>query len=186
MVVAGSGLGMTNKMKPRKTKTKKPKAEKIKSEKAKTEKTKPKPGKNPTVTPCGGAVHADPNTPATPEQKPLPAALAKKPVNQKSPAEWAYERLILYIQNFEEQLDDEHEIAVGFASGASGALRIEGVGYFDPDIVTFYGRDELGAKAQLIQHVTQLGVTLRALPKQVSEQEPQRIGFRLAQKLEKG
>jgi len=136
--------------------------------------------------PCGGAVHADPKTPATAEQKPLPAALTKKPLDQKSPAEWAYERLVLYIQNFEEQLDDEQEIAVGFAGGGSGTLRIAGIGYFDPDLVTFYGTDESGAKTQLIQHVTQLGVTLRALPKQVPEKQAARIGFRLAANLEKG
>lgn len=134
--------------------------------------------------PCSGVVHADPKTPATAEQKPLPKAMTKKPMEQKSPAEWAYERLILYIQNFEEQLDDEHEIAVGFASGSTGALRIEGIGFFDPDIVTFYGSDEMGSKTQLIQHVSQLSVTLRALPKQVAEKEPTRIGFRLARDLD--
>lgn len=130
--------------------------------------------------PNARVVHSDPDAPASAEQKPLPAAVAKKPIAQKSPAEWAYERLILYIQNFEEQLDNEHEIAVGFAGGNAGVLRIEGVGYFDPDIVTFYGTDEFGAKTQLIQHVSQLGVTLRALPKSAPEQEPKRIGFRLA------
>jgi len=152
---------------------------------------KRKPAKKPAETkpkkkndPCSGVVHADPKTPATAEQKPLPKAMTKKPMEQKSPAEWAYERLILYIQNFEEQLDDEHEIAVGFASGSTGALRIEGIGFFDPDIVTFYGSDEMGSKTQLIQHVSQLSVTLRALPKQVAEKEPTRIGFRLAQDLD--
>ncbi len=142
---------------------------------------KAKSGKKPD--PCSGAVHADPKTPATAEQKPLPEAMTKKAMEQKSPAEWAYERLILYIQNFEEQLDEEHEIAVGFTSGSNGALRIEGVGFFDPDIVTFYGSDEKGSKTQLIQHVSQLSVTLRALPKQAAEKEPTRIGFRLAQDL---
>ena len=145
---------------------------------------KPKNVKKPAKVPCG-AVHADPKAPASVEQKPLPTAMSKKALENKSPAEWAYERLVLYIQNFEEQLDDEHEIAVGFASGASGVMRIEGIGYFDPDIVTFYGVDEFGAKTQLIQHVTQLGVTLRAMPKQKSKGQPTRIGFRLAQKLEK-
>lgn len=134
--------------------------------------------------PSARVVHSDPNAPSSAEQKPLPEAVAKKPVEQKSPAEWAYERLILYIQNFEEQLDNEHEIAVGFASGDAGVLRIEGIGFFDPDIVTFYGTDEFGAKTQLIQHVTQLGVTLRALPKSLPEQAPKRIGFRLAADLE--
>jgi hypothetical protein len=141
------------------------------------------PEKDNSKDPCGRAVHADPNAPPSVEQKPLPSDMAQKPLEQKSPAEWAYERLILYIQNFEEQLDEEHEVAVGFADGSVGALRIEGVGFFDPDIVTFYGADEFGGRTQLIQHVTQLSVTLRAMPKKVPEDEPRRIGFRLAEDL---
>ncbi|MFY0596907.1 MAG: hypothetical protein JXQ85_10790 [Cognatishimia sp.] len=117
-------------------------------------------------------------------KKDLPAAVAGKPVQQKSPAEWAYERLILYIQNFEQQLDNEHEIAMGFVGGDAGVLRIEGMGYFDPDMVTFHGTDTAGAKTQLVQHVSQLNVMLRALPKQVEAKEPTRIGFQLARDLE--
>lgn len=102
------------------------------------------------------------------------------PTNRtKSPAEWAHDRLVMYIRNFESQLDAEQEIAMGFASDESGVLRIEGLGFFDPDIVTFYGRDEGGAKTQLIQHVTQLSVTLRAVPKETTAEPPRRIGFRL-------
>ncbi len=138
-----------------------------------------------SVMPCARVIHANPNAPVSAEQKPLPPALSRKPVAEKSPAEWAYERLILYIQNFEEQLDNEHEIAVGFAGGTTGILRIEGIGYFDPDIVTFYGSDEFGAKTQLIQHVSQLSVSLRALPKNDADDAPKRIGFRLAEDLEK-
>lgn len=134
--------------------------------------------------PHARVVHSDPDAPQSPEQQPLPAALARKPVDQKSPAEWAYERLILYIKNFEEQLDSEHEIAMGFTGSSTGALRIEGMGFFDPDIVTFYGSDDSGTKTQLVQHVSQLNVMLRALPKQVPEREPTRIGFRLVDDLE--
>ncbi len=108
-----------------------------------------------------------------------------KPVAQKSPAQWAYERLILYIQNFEKMLDNEHEVAMGFTGGEAGVLRIEGMGYFDPDIITFYGRDPAGGKTQLVQHVGQLNVMLRALPKSVEKEAPNRIGFRLAADLEK-
>ena len=92
---------------------------------------------------------------------------------------WAYERLILYIRNFETQLDATQEVAMGFTGGQAGVLQIEGVGFFDPDIVTFYGRDEEGVKTQLIQHVSQLNVMLRAVPKMEPEQPPRRIGFRL-------
>lgn len=110
--------------------------------------------------------------------------LGKTPPKSKSPAEWAYERLILYIQNFEEQLDNEHEVAMGFTGGDAGVLKIEGMGFFDPDIVTFYGSDPTGSKTQLVQHVSQLNVMLRALPKEVEAEEPTRIGFQLARALE--
>lgn len=110
--------------------------------------------------------------------------LSKTPVEQKSPARWAHERLVLYIKNFEDSLDNEHEAAMGFVGGEAGILRIEGLGYFDPDIVTFYGTDASGSKTQLIQHVTQLNVMLRAMPKAVKADAPRRIGFRLAQALE--
>lgn len=126
------------------------------------------------------AIHTNPDAPLSAEQEPLPAALQKKPVAEKSAAEWAYDRLILYIRNFESQLDSNQEIAMGFAGSDAGVLKIEGLGFFEPDLITFYGRDDDGLKTQLIQHVAQLSVMLRAVPKAVSEEPPTRIGFRLA------
>ena len=133
------------------------------------------------VLPCVHEVHTDPEACAgltnVPEE-------LQKPVETKSQARWAYERLVLYIQNFEQQLDGEHEVAMGMTGGDAGVLRIEGIGYFDPDIITFYGSDGSGARTQLVQHVTQLNVMLRATPKPVKEAPANRIGFRLAKDLE--
>ena len=129
-------------------------------------------------------VHADP-TAKHAGSKPLPRALTEKPAGQKSPAQWAYERIIHYLKSFEEQLDSSQEVAMGFTGGDAGVLRIEGMGYFDPDIVTFYGADTQGNQTQLIQHVSQLNVMLRALPKPSDKPEPTRIGFRLAQDLDR-
>lgn len=131
--------------------------------------------------PRAAAVHSDPSAPASAEQKPLPKAMSRRPIKEKSAAEWAYERVILYIRNFEEQLDSAHEVALGFAGGDAGVLQIEGVGFFEPDILTFYGRDEDGLKTQLIQHVSQLNVVLRAIPKMEPEEPARRIGFRFEQ-----
>ena len=117
--------------------------------------------------------------PPAPKKPTARKASPKKPSKPKSPAEWAHDRLVMYIRNFESQLDAKQEIAMGFASDESGVLRIEGLGYFDPDIITFYGRDEDGTKTQLIQHVTQLSVTLRAVPKEAKAEPPRRIGFQL-------
>ncbi len=124
--------------------------------------------------------------PATEQQEPLPEAVIKTPVEHKRPAEWAYQRLILYIQNFEKTLDAEEEIAMGFTDTGGGFLRIEGLGYFDPDVVTFYGTDQTGARVQLVQHVSQLNVLLRATPKATKGVAPRRIGFELAKALEDG
>jgi hypothetical protein len=125
------------------------------------------------VAPCSDRL------PETAETQPLPPAIAGQPVEDKSPAQWAYERIILYIKNFEEQLDDRHEVAMGFAGSETGVMRIEGIGYFAPDILTFYGRDEDETRTQLIQHVGQLNVMLRAMPKAPEEAAPRRIGFQL-------
>jgi hypothetical protein len=110
---------------------------------------------------------------------PLPEDIA---IEDKSPAEWAYDRLVIYIQEFEAQLDNQHEVAMGFAGGDAGILQIEGMGFFDPDILTFYGTDEDGVPTQLIQHVSQLSVILRAMPKLTQDAAPKRIGFRLARR----
>jgi hypothetical protein len=144
-----------------------------------------KPKADAQAMPKRAAIHTKPGE-ASVEQEDLPAGVAKKPVEHKSPAEWAYQRLILYIQNFEKVLDGEHEVAMGFTDTGGGFLRIEGLGHFDPDIVTFYGTDQSGARVQLVQHVSQLNVLLRAMPKEHEAEEPRRIGFRLAEALDDG
>ena len=133
--------------------------------------------------PCVHEVHADPEACAGLTK--VPEKLSQ-PDAQKSPSRWAYERLILYIRNFEEQLDGEHEVAMGFVGGNTGVLRIEGLGYYDPDIITFYGSDVHGSRTQLVQHVSQLNVMLRALPKPSESAPARRIGFRLASDLDEG
>ena len=74
---------------------------------------------------------------------------------------------------------------MGFAGGEAGVLKIEGLGFYDPDIVTFYGTNDAGMKMQLIQHVSQLNVMLMASPKHIDQSEPNRIGFKLGEALER-
>ena len=137
------------------------------------------------VLPRRYEVHCDPEDEGCNGEQPIPPEVAAE-AKAKSSAQWAYERIVLYIQEFEKNLDSAHEVAMGFTGGDAGVLRIEGMGYFDPDIVTFYGSDPTGIKTQMIQHVTQLNVMLRALPKSVETAAPVRIGFRLAQSLGDG
>lgn len=129
------------------------------------------------------AVRVCPNGETECENQVVATSTPGKDVSQKSPAEWAYERIVLYIQKFEETLNSDQEVGMGFAGGDVGTLRIQGMGYFAPDLITFYGEDPGGAKTQLIQHVTQLNVMLIASPKENSGIAANRIGFKLAAKL---
>lgn len=128
-------------------------------------------------------IHTDPSVKPASGQ-PVPKALNKS-MAQKSPAQWAYERIIMYIHNFEKQLDNRHEVGLGLAGSNIGVIRIEGLGYYDPDIVTYYGVNEMGARTQLVQHVSQLNVSLVATPKHIDQPEPNRIGFQLAAALDR-
>jgi hypothetical protein len=131
------------------------------------------------------AVHRATGLPDLPQEETTTALTPSAPLPDlpeeapKSPARWAYERLVQYIRNFEGQLDANEEVAMGFAGSDAGVLRIEGLGYYDPDILTFYGRGDDGSKTQLVQHVTQLSMLLRAIPKAEPEVAARRIGFRL-------
>ncbi len=136
------------------------------------------------VLPEAYAVHVNADGEPVAQNQALPASIKQIPFEQKSPAEWAYERIVLYIQEFEKQLDGDHEVGMGFAGGDVGTLRIQGMGYFAPDLITFYGVDPDGAKMQLVQHVSQLSVMLVASAKEDAASAPSRIGFKLAAKLE--
>lgn len=135
------------------------------------------------VLPCLYEVHCNADGSIKRREK-TAAAVSNATAVPKSPAQWAYERVVLYLKKFEEGLDNEHEAAIGFTGADAGVLRIEGMGYFDPDVLTFYGADPSGGRTQLVQHVSQLNVMLRALPKQVQDAAPNRIGFRLVEELE--
>lgn len=101
-----------------------------------------------------------------------------------NPAKWTYERLAKYIKNFESSLDDEHEIGARLVSfGSAVTFHIEDMGYYGPDIISFYGKNDQGESLQLIQHTSQLSVLLVAVKKQGDK--PRRIGFILDEKEKK-
>jgi hypothetical protein len=66
-------------------------------------------------------VHARPGQPCMEEAA---KSLPQTPVDQKSPAQWAYERLILYIGNFEKTLGDAARPAQTGRRGPAHADRL--------------------------------------------------------------
>jgi hypothetical protein len=109
------------------------------------------------------------------------AALASVSVDRHklNPAEWAYDRLVEYIKDFEKDLDDEHEIGARLVSfGSVVTFHIQNIGYYGPDMINFDGQDEQGQRVQLIQHLSQLNVLLIAMKK--IHEKPRRLGFILS------
>ncbi|MGH1456652.1 MAG: DUF6173 family protein [Alphaproteobacteria bacterium] len=116
------------------------------------------------------------------QQKALTPITDNGCVPEKTTAQSTFERLSHYIMSFEESLDDNHEVGGRMVSfGSNLQFHITSIGYYEPDIICFYGLNKKGEKMQLIQHVSQLSVLLVAVKKMNKKQKPRRIGFDLAQ-----
>jgi hypothetical protein len=87
-------------------------------------------------------------------------------------------RLLEYIKEFDEQLDQEHEVGMRLVSfGQSIQFAVRDIGYRNPKLICFYGQLDNGSEVQLIQHVNQISFLLLALPR-TDPSEPKRpIGF---------
>ena len=92
-------------------------------------------------------------------------------------ADYQYELLCSYIKEFQEGLDDEHEVGLKLASfGQSITLNVANIGYSNPSLIHFYGYCN-GSKVHLIQHINQLNFLLISIPKADPEKPARRIGF---------
>ena len=96
-------------------------------------------------------------------------------------ANFHYERLMWQIAEFEATLSSEEEIGAYLTTfGRVVTISIEKVGYHNPYLIIFYGRDQnSGQQVQLVQHVNQISVLFIAVPKSTERSEPRRIGFSL-------
>ena len=91
-------------------------------------------------------------------------------------------KLVNYINNFEEKLDEEHEVGARLVTfGSEVIFHIQDMGYHGPDIISFTGIDDKSQKVQLIQNINQLSVLLIAMKK--TEEKARRIGFVLKEKM---
>lgn len=97
----------------------------------------------------------------------------------ENPAEWTYERLKSYIEDFEKELDNEHQVGIKLVSFGNGnAFYVEDIGYWGPDLMCFYCYDKsTESKIQLIQNVSQVNLLLMALP--VIKVVKRKVGFQV-------
>lgn len=91
----------------------------------------------------------------------------------------SYKALVNYINDFQGELDSDHEVGARLVNfGSEIRFHIQDVGYTAPTLITFTGVLENGDRVQLVQHVSQLSVLLIAVAKR--EEKPYRIGFQSA------
>lgn len=94
-------------------------------------------------------------------------------------ADWKFEKLIEQIKDFEDGLDDDHEVALKLASfGSAIMMYVVTIGYQNPDMLYFYGFVD-GQPAQLIQHMSQLNFLITSVEKIDKDKPARRIGFAL-------
>jgi hypothetical protein len=98
-----------------------------------------------------------------------------------NPAKWMYERLVRSVIAFEKKLDATREIGARLIQFAPGeTIAIDDIGFWGPDLITFFGRNADGNPVELMQHISQVNLLLVAVP--VSG-KPKRIGFLLERHL---
>jgi hypothetical protein len=132
---------------------------------------------------CGDTPCPQPVAASTP---PAAAAAMVDGVRMRdNPAEWAFVRLSRMIEDFEARLDKDEEIGVRVVGlPGDGVMQIEDVGFWGPDMILFFGRNEQGKPVRLAQHYTQMNLLLTSRPK--PEDKPaRRIGFQLSEMVKK-
>lgn len=89
-----------------------------------------------------------------------------------------HRRLINWINEFHQSLDEEHEVGARLVNfGQAITFHIEDIGYWNPSLISFQGKNELGEPVELIQHVSQISVLLVAMKRESVAQPKRPIGF---------
>lgn len=89
-----------------------------------------------------------------------------------------YQRIVALINNFESELPDTMQAGGRLVSAGDITFSIQDIGYWDPNMIVFYGELSDGSAVELVQHLSQLNLLLVAVPRQDDIQNPRRvIGF---------
>jgi len=92
-----------------------------------------------------------------------------------------YDRLVSIIIDFEKNLNTDEEVGARLLSfGETIIIHIDDIGYWNPSLIYFYGRDNNDREVKLVQHVSQISVLLMKVPRTNLQRE--RIGFKMQQK----
>ena len=101
-----------------------------------------------------------------------------QPPKDQNLADEFHRRLISWINDFHRSLDDAHEVGARLVNfGQSVTFHIDDIGYWNPSLISFLGKNEKGDPVELIQHVSQISILLVSLKREDSSQPKRPIGF---------
>ena len=86
-----------------------------------------------------------------------------------------YQRIVALINNFESELPDTMQAGGRLVSAGDITFSIQDIGYWDPNMIVFYGELSDGSAVELVQHLSQLNLLLVAVPRQDDIQKPRRV-----------
>lgn len=92
-------------------------------------------------------------------------------------ADYACEKIIERINQFEESLPDDMQAGGRLVAFGDNTFTIDDVTYQNPNILIFYGTTSNGEPVQLIQHTSQLNLFLFAVKRTNPEEPRRKIGF---------
>lgn len=100
------------------------------------------------------------------------------PAKDQNLADEFYRRLVKWINDFDAELDENHEVGVRLVSfGETIVFHVQDLGYWNPSLICFYGVTDAGNEVQLIQHVSQISILLMKLPRLDPAKPKRKIGF---------
>lgn len=89
-----------------------------------------------------------------------------------------YRRIVTLINNFESDMPDDMQAGGRLVSAGNITFSIQDVGFWDPNMIVFYGELSDGSHVELVQHLSQLNLLLVAVKRTDDTDKPRRIiGF---------
>ncbi len=89
-----------------------------------------------------------------------------------------YRRIVALINNFEADMPDDLQAGGRLVSAGNITFSIQDVGFWDPNMIVFYGELSDGSHVELVQHLSQLNLLLVAVKRTDDMEKPRRtIGF---------
>ena len=91
-------------------------------------------------------------------------------------ADTFYDRLRHHIEETQKQLKKDEQLAVYYNGRTVESIGVNNIGYHNPNLIIFYGRDSGGAECSILVHMEAVQLVLK-IEKVEKKTKRRRIGF---------